>query len=69
MAGEEWTRLFMTTHSEQMLIRKPEATSLSQSPSLNKINNDNLFNNFEDVHMIFGPIPRERIRNTDKTVF
>jgi hypothetical protein len=67
MAGKEWTRLFMTTDDET-LIRKPEATSLSQSEASIKTNADNFLNNPEDVYKTFGPIPPERIWNKDEIV-
>lgn len=67
IAGEEWMRLFMNRHSKSLSIRKPEATSLSRSTSFNKNNVGCFFNNIEDVHRRFGPIPPERIWNTDET--
>ncbi|KAI4463946.1 synaptotagmin [Holotrichia oblita] len=65
IAGEEWMRFFMQRHSKSLSIRKPEATSLSRCTSFNKTNINCFFNNLEDVHRRFGPIPPERIWNTD----
>lgn len=67
IAGEEWMRLFMKRHAKSLSNRKPEATSLSRCTSFNKNNVDCFFNNIEDVRRRFGPIPPERIWNTDET--
>lgn len=60
IAGEQWMRHFMQRHSSgsrALSIRKPEPTSLSRSTSFNKTNVDSFFDNIEDVHKRFGPIP------------
>lgn len=67
IAGEEWMRCFMRRHGNKLSIRKPEATSLSRLTSFNKTNIDSFFNNLEDVHRRFGPIPPHRIWNIDET--
>jgi hypothetical protein len=53
--------------SKELSIRKPEATSLSPSTNFNETNNHNFFNNLEDVHKHFGPMPPERIWNTHES--
>ncbi|KAJ8933211.1 hypothetical protein NQ314_014158 [Rhamnusium bicolor] len=57
MVGEEWMCLFMGRHNKSLSLRKPEPTSLSRSTSFNKTNVNKFFNNLEDIHSLFGPIP------------
>ncbi|KAJ8964271.1 hypothetical protein NQ314_005021 [Rhamnusium bicolor] len=58
--------LFMGRQNKSLSLQKPEPTSLSRPTSFNKTNVNKFFNNLGDIHCRFGPIPPERIWNTDE---
>lgn len=66
MAGEEWMRSYLSRHGN-LSIRKTQKTSLARASAFNQHNLSLFYNNLEDVHKRFGPIPPERIWNQDET--
>jgi len=66
MAGEEWMRSYLSRHGN-LSIRKPQKTSLARASAFNKHNLSLFYNNLEDIHKRFGPIPPERIWKQDET--
>jgi len=62
----EWLRLFRRHHA-QLLLQKPEATSLARATSFNKPNISQFFNNLATTHDRFGPFEPRKIYNLDET--
>ncbi|KAB0802144.1 hypothetical protein PPYR_04330 [Photinus pyralis] len=67
LAGVAWLRGFVKKYSNQISLRKPEATSLARSTSFNRANVQTFFTNLKRVYAKYGPFEPHQIYNVDET--